>query len=86
MTDKTENGGPMHVDTDLVRQLAELLDATNLTEIEVEDGERKIRVARKISAAAAPVYAPAPVAVMQSSWTSPALRSSRMTTGTPPAS
>ena len=62
MTDKTENGGPMHVDTDLVRQLAELLDATNLTEIEVEDGDRKIRVARKISAAAAPVYAPAPVA------------------------
>lgn len=62
MTDKTENGGPMHVDTDLVRQLAELLDATNLTEIEVEDGDRKIRVARKISAAAAPIYAPAPVA------------------------
>ncbi|MDB5969308.1 MAG: acetyl-CoA carboxylase biotin carboxyl carrier protein subunit, partial [Hydrocarboniphaga sp.] len=37
----------MQVDVDLVRQLAELLDATQLTEIEVEHGDRKIRVARK---------------------------------------
>ena len=52
----------MQVDVDLVRQLAELLDTTQLTEIEVEDGDRKIRVARKIQhAAAAPVYqAPPP--------------------------
>ncbi|MBN8840572.1 MAG: acetyl-CoA carboxylase biotin carboxyl carrier protein, partial [Sphingomonadales bacterium] len=44
--------------------LAELLDTTQLTEIEVEDGDRKIRVARKVSAAAAPAvhYAPAPMA------------------------
>lgn len=49
----------MQVDPDLVRQLAELLDDTNLTEIEVQDGERRIKVARNISvAAAAPVYAP----------------------------
>ena len=47
--------GSMQVDIDLVRQLAELLDATQLTEIEVEHGERKIRVARK-AAAAAPVH------------------------------
>ena len=52
----------MQVDVELVRQLASLLDATHLTEIEVEDGDRKIRVARKAGAvAAAPVhYAPAP--------------------------
>ena len=52
------------VDVELVRQLAELLDATHLTEIEVEDGDRKIRVARKAAAVtAAPVaYAPAPAA------------------------
>jgi acetyl-CoA carboxylase biotin carboxyl carrier protein len=51
----------MQVDVDLVRQLAELLDATQLTEIEVEHGDRKIRVARKAAAVAAPVsYAPAP--------------------------
>jgi acetyl-CoA carboxylase biotin carboxyl carrier protein len=49
----------MQVDPELVRQLAVLLDETNLTEIEVQDGERKIRVARNIAvAAAAPVYAP----------------------------
>jgi acetyl-CoA carboxylase biotin carboxyl carrier protein len=50
----------MQVDTDLVRQLAELLDATSLTEIEVQDGERRIKVARKVQAAA--TYAPAPAA------------------------
>ena len=51
-------GTGMQVDTALVRELAELLDTTHLTEIEVKDGERSIRVAR----AAAPVaaYAPAP--------------------------
>ena len=63
MSDK-ENNGAMKVDVELVRQLSELLDATQLTEIEVEDGDRKIRVARKIQhTAAAPVYqAPPPAA------------------------
>ena len=62
MTDNN-NPGAMQVDVDLVRQLAQLLDATQLTEIEVEDGDRKIRVARKAAAGAAPVhYAPAPAA------------------------
>jgi len=54
------------VDTGLVRELAELLDSTNLTEIEVKDGDRVIRVARTAAAvtvaAAAPAYAPAPPA------------------------
>ena len=58
----TEIPSAMHVDAALVRQLAELLDETKLTEIEVQDGERKIRVARSVTvAAAAPAYAP-PVA------------------------
>ena len=53
----------MRIDVELVRQLAEMLDATQLTEIEVEDGGRRIRIARKAAVAAAPVqYAPAPVA------------------------
>jgi acetyl-CoA carboxylase biotin carboxyl carrier protein len=55
----------MNVDTDLVRQLAELLDETKLTEIEVEDGDRKIRVARTAApaaVAAAPVAVAAPAA------------------------
>ncbi|QHL90963.1 acetyl-CoA carboxylase biotin carboxyl carrier protein [Sphingomonas changnyeongensis] len=43
--------GAMQVDADLVRQLAELLDQTQLTEIEVQDGERRIRVARQATVA-----------------------------------
>jgi acetyl-CoA carboxylase biotin carboxyl carrier protein len=62
MTDKQEKGA-MQVDVQLVRDLAALLDDTNLTEIEVEDGDRKIRVARKAAASAAPVYAAAPAPV-----------------------
>lgn len=61
MTEKTEQA--MKVDVDLVRQLAELLDATALTEIEVEHGDRKIRVARKAAAVAQMGYAPAPAPV-----------------------
>lgn len=60
-----ENTGIV-VDTGLVRELAELLDANNLTEIEVQDGERVIRVVRAAApvtmTAAAPSYAPAPPA------------------------
>jgi acetyl-CoA carboxylase biotin carboxyl carrier protein len=63
MTDKST--GTMQVDVKLVRQLAELLDETKLSEIEVEDGGRKIRVARTMTAVAAPAQAfaaPAPAA------------------------
>lgn len=61
MGDHKDNG--INIDPAFVRALAELLDDTGLSEIEVEDGERKIRVARTLTAAAAPVaYAPAPVA------------------------
>jgi acetyl-CoA carboxylase biotin carboxyl carrier protein len=51
----------MQVDTDLVRELAVMLNDTGLSEIEVEDGERKIRVSRNMTAIAAPMMA-APVA------------------------
>jgi len=51
----------MNIDSKLVRELAELLAETGLSEIEVEDGDRKIKVARQITAA--PVhYAPTPAA------------------------
>ena len=54
----------MKVDTKLVRQLAEMLADTGLTEIEVEDGDRRIRVARTMvsSVAASEPQAPAYVA------------------------
>ncbi len=63
-----ENKSAMQVDTALIRQLAELLDETKLTEIEVEDGARKIRVARTMTgfgtgvAMASPAPIAAPVA------------------------
>ena len=49
----------MRVDKALVKELAELLSANELTEIEVEDGDRKIKVKRE----GAPVMAYAPAAV-----------------------
>jgi len=49
------------VDAGLVRELAGLLAGTDLTEIEVEKGDLRIRVARETRYAVAP--APAPVAV-----------------------
>lgn len=59
MAEKNNSNGAMQVDIDLVRQLAAVLDDTNLTEIEVEDGDRKVRVARTVQAAPAMHYAPA---------------------------
>lgn len=51
-------------DSAMIRELALLLDETNLTEIEVERAGLRVRVARNISVAAAmPMqYAPAPAA------------------------
>ncbi|KQY75110.1 acetyl-CoA carboxylase biotin carboxyl carrier protein [Brevundimonas sp. Root1423] len=48
------------IDTTLVRQLADILNDTSLTEIEVERGELRIRVAREIVAAPVMQYAAAP--------------------------
>ena len=41
-----DKSASMRVDTALVRELAELLSANDLNEIEVEDGDRKIKVRR----------------------------------------
>ena len=59
---KTTNG----IDQKLIRDLAGILNDTNLTDIEVEFGDLKVRVSRHAPAvhavAAAPAYAPAPAA------------------------
>jgi acetyl-CoA carboxylase biotin carboxyl carrier protein len=58
--------GAMRVDTDMVRQLTELLNQGDLSEIEVQDGERRIMVKRQLTVAApvaaAPVASAAPSA------------------------
>ena len=63
MTDTNGAEGAMQVDTDLVRQLAEMLNDSDLSEIEVQDGARRIVVKRKLGGYAAPApaaYAPPP--------------------------
>ncbi|MCL6729097.1 acetyl-CoA carboxylase biotin carboxyl carrier protein [Sphingomonas hankyongi] len=52
--------GDMRIDPTLVRELAQLLTDNELTEIEVEDGDRRIKVKREPAALiAAPSAAPA---------------------------
>ena len=63
-TSKGEKIGAMRIDPKLVRELAAMLDDIGLTEIEVADGERRIKVCRggapQMIAAPTPVAAPAP--------------------------
>ena len=68
----SDNGA---IDTKLVRKLADILTATGLTEIEVERGDLKVRVARQAMMTAAPIAhhvqaapaaAPAPAAAAPS--------------------
>ena len=64
--------GAMRIDSDLVRELAELLTANELTEIEVADGDRKIRVKRETPAMiAAHAMAPAMAAAAAPALTAP---------------
>ncbi|WP_255554232.1 acetyl-CoA carboxylase biotin carboxyl carrier protein [Sphingomicrobium clamense] len=60
MAQSKTGGTKMRVDSTLVRELAELLSQNELTEIEVEDGDRKIRVSRELTMVAAPAAAAAP--------------------------
>lgn len=63
----------MRIDTALIRELAALLTENELTEIEVEDGDRKIKVRREgASVAAAPTAAPPPAAPAQAAAPAPA--------------
>src|SRR5881227_3825731 len=58
-----DNSGGMRIDPALVRELAELLTANALTEIEVADGDRRIKVSREpahTAGAAAPAPSAAP--------------------------
>ncbi len=65
---KSKSSGNLSDDSALVRELASLLDETNLTEIEIERAGLRVRVARNVSVAAAtpthyaPSAAPPPAA------------------------
>lgn len=70
------------IDQKTIRDLAEILNETQLTEIEVEQGDLRIRVSRAMSQAAAPVYAhavpaPAPAAAPSVAAAAPAADNAR---------
>ncbi|HEX8402059.1 MAG TPA: acetyl-CoA carboxylase biotin carboxyl carrier protein [Allosphingosinicella sp.] len=61
MTEPThEPEGALQVDTDLVRQLAQLINESDLSEIEVQDGARRIVVKRKLAGSPMPMAYAAP--------------------------
>jgi acetyl-CoA carboxylase biotin carboxyl carrier protein len=70
-----KNEPAVEIDAALVRQLADILNDTSLTEIEVERGELRIRVAREVTAAPVVQYAaapaPAPVAAASAAAAAP---------------
>jgi acetyl-CoA carboxylase biotin carboxyl carrier protein len=59
---------PFDIDPDAIRKLAELMTETDLSEIEIAEGDRRVRVSRATMAAPAPLHiataAPAPVAAV----------------------
>ena len=53
----------MKIDHEAIRNLAELLNETGLTEIEISEADKRIRVTKSTAVqVAAPVHAPAPAA------------------------
>ncbi|MFN4289182.1 MAG: acetyl-CoA carboxylase biotin carboxyl carrier protein [Brevundimonas sp.] len=81
-SDKAEGG----TDATFVRQLAEILNDTDLTEIEVERGDLRVRVAREVTVAAAPVAMSAPGVPMMSQPAPPATPTTAPAAAAPAAS
>jgi len=69
-----DKGGAMRIDPKLVRELAELLHENGLTEIEVEDGDRKIKVAREPAPQFGPQFGSAPPAAYAPALSAPAVQ------------
>ncbi len=73
MTDKKKTQKKSSsVDEELIRELADLLTETGLTEIEIEHKDLRVRVARGVSSAAAHTVAAAPTPTSPASDTTPA--------------
>lgn len=62
---------PMNIDSKMVRELAKLLNENDLSEIEVEDGSRKIKVTRQMTVAVQNIAA-APAATLSAPQAAPA--------------
>lgn len=61
------------LDTKVISKLAEILDKSNLTELEYEDETCRICLTREVTVAAAPAYAPMPAPMPMAPATQPAL-------------
>ena len=61
---KAAKNGDMRIDPTLVRDLAQLLTDNELTEIEVQDGDRRIKVSREPAAIYGAPMAAAPAAAL----------------------
>lgn len=64
------------IDRDIIRELAEIMNETNLGEIELESGNHRLRVSRGSTgmvAAAVPAAAPAPAPVVAAAAPAPAV-------------
>ena len=85
----TQKGATDPIDPKLVRKLADILRETELSEIEIEQGDLKIRVARQLTAApavsyvAAPAPAPSPLSIPSPSPTSEAAAAAAAPAGPP---
>ena len=74
------------LDMKFVRSLAELLQETGLTEIEYAEGDKRIRCVGPqpvMQVAAAPAYAPAPVAPVGATTDAPQVAAAPVIKGTP---
>jgi acetyl-CoA carboxylase biotin carboxyl carrier protein len=60
---------PIKIDDDVIKSLAALLTETDLTEIEIAEGDKKIRVTRNVTVQA---FAPAPAPVIHAAAGAPA--------------
>lgn len=85
----SEKKSPSGLDADLVRELAKVLAEQNLSEIELEHGELRLRLARTVAGVAmapAPMaYAPAPVAAPVAAAPAPAATAPKDLRGDPRA-
>ncbi len=74
--DKRETAERPSPDLDLIRELARLLDETGLSEIEIGEGESRVRVARLLAPAHAAPLSAAAVAATPAGLPTPALDAS----------
>jgi len=58
--ERNENMSAMKIDHEAIKNLASLLNETGLTEIEVTDGDKKVRVTKSVNVQTVAAAAPAP--------------------------